>query len=158
MKPIIAATILALASGCGYSHIASTTTTFKQLTPLLAASPNDVQSGPLVLKITRHLDTVLNGPDIEEDQVLLLEVRNFRLNQKLLIPSDNVKPQFTVTRSGPRSEGRAFSGYLIVRRISAKQVNVSLHLVVTANTANGSYIQTAKFRGEHEFFLEPGND
>jgi len=158
MKRIIAATILMLASGCGYSHIASTTTTFNQLAPLLASSPNDVHSGPLVLKIVRHLDTVMNGPDIEEDQLLVLEARNFRLNQKLLIPSDNVKPQFTVLRSGPRSEGKTFSGYLIIRKITADQVSAKLHVVVTARTADGSYTQTAKFGGEQKFFRGTDND
>ena len=153
---ILAIGLTTLTSACSYSHIASTSATFTRVAPALGADA--AQTGSLVLKITRHLDTVLRGPDIDEDQLLVLEVRDFRLNQRLTIPSENVTPEFTATRFGPRSTGNSFSGFLILRKTSADQIVAYLHLDVTASTANGRYVQTAKFRGEHKFYRETGND
>jgi hypothetical protein len=105
----------------------------------------------LELRISRHLDTIMRGPDSEEDQVLVLKVRDFRLNQRLQIPSDNVTAEFTATRFGPRSKGEAFNGYLIVKKIMPGKVEAAVHLDVTARTALGSYSQTAKFHGNYTF-------
>ena len=156
MRTIIAASLLALASACSYSHVASTSATFNRVGP--AADGDAAQSGPLVLKIGRHLDTVLRGPDIEEDQLLVLEVRGFRLNQRLGIPSEDVTPEFTATRFGPRSKGESFTGYLIIKNISTNQVAAYVHVDVTAHTESGRYTQTAKFHGEYKFFRGAGND
>jgi hypothetical protein len=135
-----------LASACSYSHVATTSGTFNRV----------AQSGPLVLKISRHLDTVVRGPDSEEDQLLVLEVHDYQLNQRLPIPSDKVSAQFTVTRFGPRSIGENFTGFLIVRKVGTDQVDAHLHLNVTARTESGDYTQTAKFRGEYSFtYREP---
>ena len=150
--------LAAFASACSYSHIGSTSATFHRVGPAPAGETTQTQAGPLVLNIRRHLDTVMRGPDIEEDQLLALEVRDFRLNQRLAIPSENVRPEFTATRFGPRSTGTRFSGFLILRNVSADQVVAYLHLDVTASTASGRYIQTAKFRGERKFFREADND
>ena len=103
-----------LASACSYSHVGPAIGTFNQPAPPLG--------GPLMLKISRHVDTVIRGPDDEEDQLLVLEVRDVRLNQRLTIPSPSVKPEFTVTRFGPSSKGESFNGYLIVRKITAEEV------------------------------------
>lgn len=130
-----------LASACSYSHIATTSTTFNHV----------AQSGPFVLKITRHLDTVVRGPDSEEDQLLVLEVRDYQLSERLPIPSDKVSAQFTVTRFGPSSVGERFTGFLIVRKVSADQIDAYLHLDVVARTGSGDYTQTAKFHGEYSF-------
>ncbi len=150
--------MLTLAVGCSYSHIASTSATFNRVAPALGADATQAPPGPLVLKIARHLDTVVRGPDTDEDQLLVLEVRDFRLNQRLTIPSGNVTPEFTATRFGPRSKGESFNGYLIMSKISSNQVAAYLHLDLTARTESGSYIQTAKFHGEYKFFRETGHD
>jgi hypothetical protein len=97
------------------------------------------------------VDTILHGPDIEEDQLLVLEVHDFRINQRLQIPSDSVAPQFTVTRFGPSSKGDTFTGYLIVKKVTARRVEAYVHVDVTASTTSGSYTQTAKFHGNYTF-------
>jgi len=117
----------------------------------LGAGANETSDGPVVLRISRHLDTVIGGPDVEEDQHLVLTVQDFRIGQKLKIPSVSVTPEFTVTRFGPNSQGDTFAGYLVVRKISATKVDASLHLDVTARTSSGSYTQTAKFHGNYSF-------
>jgi hypothetical protein len=159
MKTVgLAIGLAALASACSYSHIGSTSATFHHVAPALDADAAQTQAGPLVLKISRHLDTVMRGPDTEEDQLLVLEVRDFRLNQRLAIPSENVTPEFTATRFGPRSTGNNFSGFLILRKVGANQIVGYLRVGVTASTASGRYVQTAKFRGEYKFFREEAND
>jgi hypothetical protein len=160
MKTITLAFCLAIfASACNYSHVGSPSTTFNRGTPPLGAAMNETQSGPLVLKISRHLDTVVRGPDPEEDQLLVLTVRNFRPGQKLKIPSESVTPEFTATRFEPSSRGESFVGYLIVRKVTADKVDASVHLSVTARNASGSYTQTAKFHGNYSFvYRAPYND
>ena len=130
-----------LLAGCAYSHIATSVSTFEQ----------PVTNGALELRITRHLDTIVHGPDDEEDQVLTLRLRDVRLNEKLKIPSDGVTPEFVVTRFGPRSNGEEFKGYVIVQKIGSKRVDAYLHLDVVARTASGTYKQTAKFHGNYNF-------
>ena len=146
-----AAALAILVSAWNYSHVGPAAATFSQPVPSLGAGSLQAQSGPLVLRVRRHLDTILHGPDNEEDQLLVLEVRNFRLNHKLQIPCDNVTPDFTATRFGPSSKGQAFVGYLIVKKITPRRVDAYLHIDVTANTASGSYTQTAKFHGNLTF-------
>ena len=151
MRPIGAAILLALAVGCNYSHVGGPNTTFNRGTPPLGTATNDTPGGPLVLRISRHLDTVMRGPDSEEDQFLVLTVRDFRPGQKLKIPSEKVTCEFTATRFGPSSHGDTFVGYLIVRKVTATKVDASLHLDVKARTNSGSYTQTAKFHGTYSF-------
>ena len=160
MRTITLTVCLAIfASACNYSHVGSPSTTFNRGTPPMGAAVNEAQSGPLVLKISRHLDTVVRGPDPEEDQLLVLTVRNFRPGQKLKIPSESVTPEFTVTRFEPGSRGDRFVGYLVVRKVTADKVDASLQLDVTARTASGSYTQTAKFHGTYSFiYRAPDND
>lgn len=151
MKPIIATLLLALASACNYSHVGPALGTFSRPTPPLGAGSLETQVGPMVLQISRHLDTVMNGPDSEEDQTLVLRVQGYRLNQRLAVPSDNVAPDFTATRFGPTSKGGTFNGYLIIKKITTDRVEAYLHLDVTASTASGKYTQTAKFYGNFTF-------
>jgi hypothetical protein len=140
-----------LASACSYSHVGQASATFVRPVPSVGAGALAEQAGPLVLKISRHVDTILNGPDNEEDQVLVLEVHDFRLNQRLQVPSDSVSPQFTITRFGPSSKGNAFTGYLIVKKVTSERVDAYLHVDVTATTTSGSYTQTEEFHGDYTF-------
>ena len=141
MRTIITLGLLTLVTGCAYSHVGPAASTFQQ----------PATGGPLELRIARHLDTVVPGPDDEEDQTLILKVQNVRLNQRLKIPSDNVTPEFTATRFGPRSTGESYSGYVILRKITPGQVNAYLHLDVIARTESGAYKQTERFRGNYSF-------
>src|SRR5580700_678102 len=114
----VAFVLAAFASACSnYSHVGPSTGTFNRPTPPPLGTGIEAQTGPLVLKIHRHLDTILKGPDSEEDQTLTLKVRDVQLNQKLLVPSDNVTPDFVATRFGPSSKGQAYEGYLILKKI-----------------------------------------
>ena len=153
LKNIILAVILAtFGSACGnYSHVGPSTGTFSRPTPPPLGTGMEPQTGPLVLKIHRHLDTVLKGPDSEEDQILTLNVRDVHLNQKLLVPSDNVTPDFVANRFGPSSKGQAYEGYLIVKKITKAKIEAYVHIDVTADTDAGSYTQTARYRGKVTF-------
>jgi hypothetical protein len=155
MRTIILAVCLTIfGSACNYSHVGIPNTTFSRLPPPLGAATNATTSTTLVLRISRHLDEVIRGPDPEEDQHLVLTVQNFRIGQKLKIPSENVTPEFTVIRFEPSSHGDTFAGYLIIRKVSATKVDASLHLDVTARTSSGSYTETAKFHGNYSFAYE----
>ena len=133
--------LVTLFAGCAYSHIGTTASTFQQSSA----------GAPLELRISRHLDTVVRGPDDEEDQTLILKVTDSRLNQKLKVPSATVTPEFTATRFGPRSTGESYSGYLILRKITPDLVDAYLHLDVVARTESGTYKQTAKFHDNYSF-------
>jgi hypothetical protein len=147
------------ASACSnYSHVGPSTGTFTRPTPPPLGAGMQLQTGPLVLKIHRHLDTILKGPDSEEDQVLTLRIRNFRPNQKLLVPSDNVTPDFVATRFGPSSRGQAFDGYLILKKITKAKIDAYVHIDVTANTDEGSYTETARYSGKVTFIHSSEDD
>jgi hypothetical protein len=118
----------------------------------------DPMGDRLILKLERHMDTIVRGPDIDEDQLLVLEVRDYQIGQKLLIPSAQVRPEFSVTRFGPSSRGESYRGYLIIRRIEDRQLQARLKLTVTAKTASGDYIQNSRFRGDYTFYREGGHD
>jgi len=160
MKTIaLAVCLTTFASACNYSHVGSPSTTFDRGTPPLGAAAGETQSGPLVLKISRHLDTVVRGPDPEEDQLLVLTVKDFRIGQKLKIPSESVTPEFTATRFEAGSRGESYVGYLIVRTVTTNKVDATLRLDVTARTASASYTQTAKFHGNYSFvYRAPDSD
>ena len=143
--------LAAFASACSYSHVGPATATFVHPAPAVDAGVLAVQAGPLVLRISRHVDTIMNGPDNDEDQLLVLEVHDFRLNERLAVPSDSVAPQFTATRFGPSSKGDSFKGFLIVKKVTPRRVSAYLYIDVTASTASGSYTQTAKFHGDYKF-------
>jgi hypothetical protein len=151
MKPIIVSALLALTCACSYSHVGPAAAAFNRPPPPLGAGQLEIQVAPLTLAIRRHVDTVIHGPDAEEDQLLILRVRNFHLNVRLPIPSDTVSPDFSVTRFGPPSKGHTYVGYLVIKKITTDKVEVYLHLDVTASTPAGSYTQTAKFDGDYTF-------
>ena len=154
----LAISLTALASACSYSHIASTSATFNRVAPALGSEATPAQAGPLVLRVRRHLDEVLRGPDPEEDQLLVLELHDVHLNQRVAIPSESVTPRFTATRFGPRSTGNSFRGFLILQKVGTNEINAYLHVDVTASTASGSYVQTAKFHGEYKFLRETDDE
>jgi hypothetical protein len=160
LRNITLAVILAtFASACSnYSHVGPSTGTFSRPTPPPLGAGMEPQTGPLVLKIRRHLDTILKGPDSEEDQVLTLKIRDFRLNRKLLVPSDNVTPDFVATRIGPSSKGQAFEGYLILKKITPAKIDALVYIDVTANTDAGSYTETARYRGKVTFIHSTEDD
>jgi len=148
MRRLTALTVLMLTALCGCEHLAESNATFT------GAANNG--TGPLVLRISRHMDTIVHGPDIDEDQLLVLEVRNFQLNKKLPVPSDSVKPSFSVKRFGPSSRDIGDQGYIIVKSVSDKTVVAYLHLDIVAQTSDGSYTQQEKFHGEYTFYSEHG--
>ena len=151
MRPVIASALLALTCACNYSHVGPAVAMFNRPPPPLGAGQLETQVAPLTLAIRRHVDTVVHGPDVEEDQFLILRVRNFRINVRLPIPSDTVSPDFSVTRFGPPSKGQTYVGFLILKKITADKVEAYLHLDVTASTPSGSYTQTEKFYGDYKF-------
>src|SRR5437867_1529445 len=93
------------------AHVASTRATFYRQT-----------DRPLALTIRRHMDTIVNGPDTEEDQVLVLELQNVAVGKRLLIPSDDVTAQFSAYRFGPESRGMSYRGYIVVKNIASQQI------------------------------------
>src|ERR1043166_1816043 len=155
MRAIATAVVLAtFASACNYSHVGPAAATFNRLPPpSLGAGPLEEQTAPLMLRISRHIDTILRGPDNEEDQILVLAVRDFRLNQRLAVPSENVTADFTATRFGPSSKGQGYAGYVIAKKVTPNKVDAYLHLNVAASTPSGSYTQAEKFHGNFTFIL-----
>jgi hypothetical protein len=152
MKTYTAVLLAVVALSCGCAHTTLTSATFSQEAALSAANQAPAPDlSHLVLRVTRHADTIINGPDIDEDQLLVLDLRNFRLQQRLPIPSATVAPRLAVTRFGPSSEGREFRGFVIVRKIEPNQVKAYLHLDVVARTAGGGYSQKVRFRGNFMF-------
>jgi hypothetical protein len=155
----LAVILATFASACSnYSHVGPSTGTFARPAPPPLGAASQPQTGPLVLKIRRHLDTILKGPDNEEDQILTLKIRDFRPNQKLLVPSDDVTPDFVATRFGPSSKGQAYDGYLILKKITPAKIEAYVHIDVTANTPSGSYNQTARYRGKVTFIHSTEDD
>ena len=147
----IAACLTIFAVSCNYSHVGTPVATFSHGTSTLGTAVDNAPGGPLVLRIRRHLDEVIKGPDDEEDQLLVLTVQDYQIGKKLKIPSESVTPEFTVTRFEPGSRGDTFKGYIVLRKVGAHKVDATLDLDVTAHTASGSYTQTAKFHGNYRF-------
>jgi hypothetical protein len=133
-------------AACGYSHVGETKATFRQADKTLS------------LRVDRHLDTVMRGPDVEEDQRLILELSGYEIGKRLPVPSANAVARFSVTRFGPSSEGNECTGYIILKRVAEKKIEAYLHLDITAHTANGSYVQHVKYRGDHTFYDRVARD
>jgi hypothetical protein len=133
--------VAVLCAGC--AHVDTTSGTFSQR-----------PGAPMVLKLERHMDTIVRGPDIEEDQTLVLELRRVEIGKRLTIPSDDVTARFTVKRFGPSSQGKTYKGYIIVKSVSKDEVVATLKLEVTAITSDGTYIQTATFHHDYPFRRE----
>ena len=132
--------LLCFLTACSYSHIDSTRAIFQR------AGEN------LTLNVYRHLDTVMRGPDTEEDQRLVLELTGFEIGKRVPVPSANAVVRFDVQRFGPSSKGSEFTGYAIVKKVADDKVTAYLNLDVTAHTASGSYVQHAKYKGDFVFY------
>ena len=126
-----------LVSGC--AHIAATKTTFTQ------------SGGTLVLQIDRHVDELMHAPDLEEDQTLVLELRDYRIGERLVVPSAQALARLEVQRFGPTSHGQEFTGWVIVRKVTAAKIVAGVKLAVIARTTTGNYVQTEKFNGQYQF-------
>ncbi len=151
MKPSVAFLLLACClSGCVQPAVTNATFFHEAA----VATPEGPAVNHLVLQLGRHADTLLSGPDIDEDQLLVLDIRDFRLNQKLAIPSATVSPRLSIARFGPPSQGREFNGFLIVRSISTNEVKAFVNLDVMAETDDNSYSEKTRFKGEFKFFPE----
>jgi hypothetical protein len=146
MKQLIALTILSLTALCGCAHIAQSNATF---VPIANSG-----SGPLVLRIARHVDTIVRGPDIEEDQLLVLELHRVEIGKRMTIPSEDVTARLTVKRFGPSSQGNSYKGYIIVKSVSKDEVVATLKLDVIASTSDGAYTENPTFHSDYTFRRE----
>jgi len=141
--------------GCVQPEVTRASFLHETAAPAQEAAPGD----HLVLQLGRHADDLLSGPDIDEDQLLVLDVRNFKLNQRLAIPSKEVTAHLGIARFGPPSEGKEYHGFLIVKSITTNEVKVVLNLNVVAETDDNSYTEKTRFNSQYTFFPEqPDND
>lgn len=134
---IMLLTGLVLGTGC--AHIAATQATFTKT------------GGTLALEIDRHMDELMNAPDLEENQILVLELHDYRLNERLPVPSAQVQARLEVQRFGPTSYGQKFTGWISVRTVTEAKIVADVNLVATAQTITGNYSQTEKFHGRYQF-------
>ena len=138
---LLAITVLLALAGC--AHVASTKSTFSHSA-----------RKPLVLTIHRHVDTIVRGPDSEEDQFLVLRLHDTTIGKRIVIPSSAVQAEFAAVRFGPESRGETYQGVIVLKSIGPKEVVAALSLNVTATTLDKSYKQTAKYRGDYTFARE----
>ena len=132
--------LIAICAVSGCAHIAATKATFTQTGPAL------------VLQIDRHMEELVHGPDIEENQTLVLELRDYRIGERLIVPSAKAMARLEVQRFGPTSRGEAFTGWVRVRKVTEAKIAADINLIVTARTATGHYTQTVKFSDQYMFF------
>lgn len=157
MKLPVVFLLIACGCLCGCAQPAVTNASFIHETAV--ATPEGPATNRLVLQLGRHADELLSGPDIDEDQLLVLDIRDFRLNQKLAIPSEKVSPRLSIARFGPPSQGKEFHGYLIIKSLSTNKVTVVLDLDTVSETDDNSYSEKTRFKGEFKFFPEqPDSD
>ncbi len=105
----------------------------------------------LVLEISRKVTNYGHALDEYENQLLVLQIRDIKLNERLAIPSTNVTPHFVVTRFGPTSLGQSYHGFLIIKNIADDEINAYLRLDVTANTRWDTPPEKIRFRGNYVF-------
>jgi hypothetical protein len=156
MKLPVAFLLIACGCLCGCEQPAVTNASFFHEASI--ATPQGGTANHLVLQLGRHADELLSGPDIDEDQLLVLDIRDFRLNQKLAIPSANVSPRLSINRFGPPSQGKEFHGFLVVKSLSTNLVTVVLDLNAVAETDDNSYSEKTRFKGQFKFFPEQAED
>lgn len=142
MKSIVCLLSAVLLMGAGCAHIASTKSTF---------SYTGETGAVLTLKVERHKEEILHAPDTDENQTLLLQLKDFKVGQRLAIPSAQATVKFDVDRFGPVSRGDEFAGYVIVQEVGEVTVKAYLKLTITARTNDGSYIQKEEFKGDYVF-------
>jgi len=97
----------------------------------------------------------MHAPDLEEDQTLVLELHNYQVDERMLVPSAKAVARLEVKRFGPTSQGDLFSGWVMVRKVTGSNVVAKVNLVVTARTPSGNYVQTEKFDKQYNFFRAP---
>jgi hypothetical protein len=134
-----------LCAGC--AHVDTSSGTFSQR-----------PGAPMVLTLERHMDTIVNGPDIDEDQTLTIELRRVEVGKKIVIPSEDATARFLVKRFGPGSTGKTFQGFIIVKSVKKDEVLATMKLLVTAATADGTYTQKARIHGDFSFVRELKRD
>ena len=105
---VVGGMALGLAGGC--AHIAATQATFTRT------------DTALVLQVDRHVEEIVRGPDIEEDQTLVLELRDYQIGKWLAVPSTNATARLEVRRFGAPSHGEVFAGWVKVRKVTATKV------------------------------------
>lgn len=127
----------------GCAHLAVSDATFVRSA--------DVPDARLTLTINRHMDTIVNGPDIEEDQKLTLELSRYPLNEKIEIPSEAVTTKLVIERFGPWSRGETYWGYIIITSVGDNELVARMDLTVTAYTLSRTYKQDVHFKGEYTF-------
>jgi hypothetical protein len=125
-------------TGCGYSHIAQQTATYRPVSPT-----------EWVVRVERQMDTVMTGSDSEETQILTLRLRESGLRRRYVLPSADVDLTLEIRRFGWPSRAVDYRGDILITGVTSNQVVMDLRLVVTANTRDGTHPQTLKFRGEH---------
>jgi len=130
-----------ICAGC--AHVDTTQGTFTQRA-----------NAPLVLQLSRHVDTIVRGPDIEEDQLLMLELHRVEIGKRMTIPSEDVTVRFSVKRFGPSSQGSSYKGYIIVKSVSKDEVVATLKLDVIATTSDGTYTENPTFHADYTFRRE----
>ena len=96
MKYLFSVLSAGLLLGAGCAHLDSTNSTFEHSDDMLQ------------LKVERHMDEIMDGPDTEEDQTLILQLRDFKIGERLTVPSAKAAVNFVVDRFGPISEGNEF--------------------------------------------------
>ena len=134
-----------LCAGC--AHVDTTSGTFSH-----------PPGAPMVLTLERHMDTIFNGPDIDEDQTLTIELQRVEIGKRVTIPSENVTVRFGVQRFGLGSTGKSFQGFIIVKSVKKDEVVATLKLLVVAATKDGSYTEEARFHSDYTFLREPKRD
>jgi hypothetical protein len=161
MKPSAAVCCVAgLVLLCGCTQVNFTKATFRPnaaIAPPTAENAYEIgyrQGHNLVLEIVRKVTNYGQALDEFEDQLLVLQVKRIKLNERIEIPSADVTTHFVVTRFGPTSMGRSYRGYLIIREISDDIIKAYLLLDVTAGTRWETPPEKIRFKGNFVFVLQ----
>jgi hypothetical protein len=139
MKQSVRFLILILLLGSGCASITSTLTTYSRV------------DGALVLTVQRHKDEILYAPDTDEDQTLVLELKNYKIGERLKVPSDKAVVHFDVDRFGASSHGDEYAGYVIVKSDNESLVKAYIKITLQARTDDNTYKQHEVFNGDYVF-------
>ena len=142
----LAAGLIGLLAVSGCAHIAATKATFTHT------------GSELVLQIDRHMEEIVRGPDIEEDQTLVLELRDYQVGERLEVPSAKAVARLEVRRFGPTLEGSVYTCWVRIRKVTDAKIVADVKLVVTATTSAGHDVRTATFNNQYQFYRRPSSD
>lgn len=142
----LTAGLIGLLAVSGCAHIAATKATFTHT------------GSELVLQIDRHMEEIVRGPDIEEDQTLVLELRDYQIGERLEVPSAKAVARLEVRRFGPTLEGAVYTGWVRIRKATDTKIVADVKLVVTATTTTGHDVRTATFNKQYQFYRGPSGD